>query len=62
MIEPTVVAALNMNYAGPRLTVHVLDDGNRAAVAEMVDRLQYQCRCAKDFSIVVLYVYCMQLS
>jgi hypothetical protein len=48
VIEPTVVAALNMNYPGPRLTVHVLDDGNRAAVADMVDRLQYQCRCVKD--------------
>ena len=44
VIEPTVIAALNMNYPGQRLKVHVLDDGNKAAVKDMVKRLQYQCR------------------
>jgi cellulose synthase (UDP-forming) len=42
VIEPTVIAALNMNYPGSRMTVHVLDDGARPEVAAMVSRLRFQ--------------------
>jgi hypothetical protein len=44
VIEPTVIAALNMNYPGSKLTVHVLDDGNRAEVYKLARRLDFQCR------------------
>jgi hypothetical protein len=44
VVEPTVVAALNMNYPGAKLAVHVLDDGCRREVAKMARRLSYQCR------------------
>ncbi|KAF6262258.1 hypothetical protein COO60DRAFT_1677084 [Scenedesmus sp. NREL 46B-D3] len=42
VIEPTVIAALNMNYPGSRMTVHVLDDGARPEVAAMISRLRFQ--------------------
>jgi cellulose synthase/poly-beta-1,6-N-acetylglucosamine synthase-like glycosyltransferase len=42
VIEPTVIAALNMNYPGSRMTIHVLDDGARPEVAAMVSRLRFQ--------------------
>jgi cellulose synthase (UDP-forming) len=44
VIEPTVIAALNMTYPSSKLTVHVLDDGRRAEVMTMVNRLRSQCR------------------
>jgi hypothetical protein len=44
VVEPTVAAALNMNYPGAKLTVHVLDDGGRSQVHKMTRRLQFQCR------------------
>jgi hypothetical protein len=44
VLEPTIIAAINMNYPGAKLTVHVLDDGCRAPVYKMVKRLQYQCK------------------
>jgi cellulose synthase/poly-beta-1,6-N-acetylglucosamine synthase-like glycosyltransferase len=44
VIEPTVVAALNIDYPGPKLTVHVLDDGRRPEVITMVNRLRAQCK------------------
>jgi cellulose synthase/poly-beta-1,6-N-acetylglucosamine synthase-like glycosyltransferase len=42
VIEPTVIAALNMTYPGCRLNVVVLDDGARPAVEDMVRRLRFQ--------------------
>ncbi len=44
VLEPTIIAAINMNYPGAKLTVHVLDDGARKPVYKLVKRLQYQCR------------------
>jgi cellulose synthase (UDP-forming) len=44
VIEPTVMAALNMNYPGAKLTVHVLDDGRKPEVYKMARRMDYQCR------------------
>jgi hypothetical protein len=46
VIEPTVIAALNMYYPGNRLSVHVLDDGRKPEVQAMVERLKAQCRWA----------------
>ena len=43
-VEPTAIAALNMNWPGKKLTVHVLDDGKRPAMARLVRRLAFQCR------------------
>lgn len=48
VVEPTVVAALNMNYPGAKLVVHVLDDGGRWEVGKMARRLGYQCRWGAD--------------
>lgn len=42
VVEPTVIAALNMTWPGSRLAVHVLDDGGRAEVAEMVQKNKFQ--------------------
>ncbi len=39
-----MVAALNMYYPGAKLAVHVLDDGRKQSVADMVARLRAQCR------------------
>jgi hypothetical protein len=44
VVEPTCIAALNLNWPGSRLVVHVLDDGNSREVADMVKRLQFQAR------------------
>ncbi len=44
VIEPTVIAAMNMNYPGAKLTINILDDGKKPAVAKMVRRLQFQAR------------------
>ena len=44
IVEPTVIAALNMTYPESKLTVHVLDDGKRPDVMIMVNRLRSQCR------------------
>eukprot|EP00775_Hariotina_reticulata_P010775 gene10775-10931_t len=44
VLEPTVVAALNMNYPGSKLSVHILDDGRRPEVAAMARRLRFQAR------------------
>ena len=43
-VEPTAIAALNMNWPGSKLTVHVLDDGKRPEMAQLVRRLAAQCR------------------
>ena len=43
-VEPTAIAALNMNWPGSKLTVHVLDDGKRPEMAQVVRRLAAQCR------------------
>ena len=43
-VEPTAIAALNLNWPGSKLTVHVLDDGRRPAIARLVRRLAFQCR------------------
>lgn len=43
-VEPTAIAALNLNWPGSKLTVHVLDDGRRPAMARLVRRLAFQCR------------------
>ena len=47
VLEPTVIAALNMNWPGEKLTVHVLDDGAGKDVLKMVRRLRYQLTCMK---------------
>lgn len=47
VLEPTVVAALNMNWPGDKLTVHILDDGASKDVLKMVRRLRYQLACMK---------------
>ncbi len=44
VIEPTLIAALNLDYPGSRLCVHLLDDGRREEVAAMAARLQQQLR------------------
>jgi cellulose synthase (UDP-forming) len=44
VIEPTVIAALNMYYPGTKLSVHVLDDGKRQDIRHMVERLRAQCK------------------
>lgn len=44
VVEATVIAALNLNYPGSRLSVHVLDDGNSPALKDMITRLQFQAR------------------
>jgi cellulose synthase/poly-beta-1,6-N-acetylglucosamine synthase-like glycosyltransferase len=44
VVEPTCIAALNLNWPGSRLVVHVLDDGNSQKVADMVKRLQFQAK------------------
>jgi hypothetical protein len=44
VVEPTVIAALNMTYPGAKLTVHVLDDGRKPEVLSMVNRLRDQCQ------------------
>jgi cellulose synthase/poly-beta-1,6-N-acetylglucosamine synthase-like glycosyltransferase len=45
LLEPTVVAALNINWPGDKLTVHVLDDSQGKEVLRMVKRLRFQLRC-----------------
>lgn len=47
VVEPTCLAALNLNYPGSRLVVHVLDDGSSEAMADMVKRLQVQIRSVR---------------
>lgn len=47
ILEPTVIAALNMNWPGDKLTVHILDDGGSKNVLRMVRRLRYQLDCMK---------------
>ena len=42
VLEPTVIAALNMNWPGEKLTVHVLDDGASKDVLTMVRNLRRQ--------------------
>ncbi|KAL4421860.1 hypothetical protein ABPG77_001342 [Micractinium sp. CCAP 211/92] len=44
IVEPTAVAALNMNWPGTKLTVHILDDSNRPEMARLVRRLAFQCK------------------
>ncbi|KAK9793218.1 hypothetical protein WJX73_003952 [Symbiochloris irregularis] len=44
IIEPTVIAAVNMNYPGAKLHVHVLDDNKSPPMAAMVSKLQCQMR------------------
>lgn len=43
VIEPTVVAALNMEWDGP-LNVYVCDDGKKAPVDSMVQTLKREMR------------------
>lgn len=43
-VEPTAIAALNLNWPGSKLTVCVLDDGRRPEMARLVRRLAFQCR------------------
>ncbi|KAL4423966.1 hypothetical protein ABPG75_001267 [Micractinium tetrahymenae] len=53
IVEPTAVAALNMNWPGTKLTVHILDDSNRPEMARLVCRLTFQCKCMhREASIV----------
>ncbi|KAL4527944.1 hypothetical protein Ndes2526B_g07735 [Nannochloris sp. 'desiccata'] len=47
VLEPAVIAALNMNWPGDKLTVHILDDGAGKDVLKMVRRLRYQLTCMK---------------
>ena len=47
VLEPSVIAALNMNWPGEKLTVHVLDDGTSKDILKMVRRLRYQLTCMK---------------
>lgn len=42
VIEPTVIACINMDYPGDKLTVCVLDDGGRDEIASMSERLSKQ--------------------
>lgn len=42
IVEPTVVAALNMSWPGSKLTVCVLDDGRRPEMEQLVRRLRSQ--------------------
>ena len=44
VLEATVVAALNIDYPGKKLCVHILDDGNSPEVQSMKRRLVYQMR------------------
>jgi hypothetical protein len=44
VVEPTCIAAMNLNWPGSRLVVHVLDDGKSREVADMVKRLQFQAK------------------
>jgi hypothetical protein len=46
VVQPTCIAALNLNYPGSRLVVHVLDDGNSSVMRNMVQQLQFQARSA----------------
>ena len=43
-VEPTAIAALNLNWPGSKLTVCILDDGKRPEMARLVRRLAFQCR------------------
>jgi hypothetical protein len=44
VIEPTLIAALNMSYPASKLTVHVLDDGRKPDVADLVQKLRGQAK------------------
>lgn len=44
VLEATVVAALNIDYPGKKLCVHILDDGKSKEVKAMHRRLGYQLR------------------
>jgi cellulose synthase/poly-beta-1,6-N-acetylglucosamine synthase-like glycosyltransferase len=44
VLEATVVAALNIDYPGTKLCVHILDDGNSPEVKSMQRRLVYQMK------------------
>lgn len=50
IVEPTVIAAVNMNYPGAKLHVHVLDDNKSAPMAAMVSKLQCQMRSVNNAS------------
>lgn len=44
IVEPTCVAALNMNWPGSKLNINILDDGKRPEMARLVRRLAFQCK------------------
>lgn len=44
VIEPTVIACVNMDYPGTKLDVCVLDDGNRSDVADWLKELRAQMK------------------
>lgn len=53
MTEPTAIAALNMNYPGSKLTIHILDDGKIPDVEKMVKRLDFQCQYMQREATIV---------
>jgi cellulose synthase/poly-beta-1,6-N-acetylglucosamine synthase-like glycosyltransferase len=44
VLEPTIIACVNMDYPGEKLRVMVLDDGKRPEVDELVKNLQVQMK------------------
>ncbi len=42
LLEPTVIAALNINWPGDKLTVHILDDSQGSETRRLVKRLRFQ--------------------
>lgn len=42
--QTLVIAALNMEWPGEKLTVHILDDSSRPEVAKMCRRLAFQTK------------------
>lgn len=55
VVEPTTIAAINMDYPGEKLCVMVLDDGNRPEMAKMVKDLRSQMRYV-DRRVTLKYV------
>lgn len=47
IVEPTVIAAMNMNWPADKLTVYVLDDGKQEALRNMALKLDFQCQFQK---------------
>lgn len=47
VIEPTAIAALNLNYPADKLTVYVLDDGKREEVRNLALKLDFQLQFKK---------------